>query len=65
MPTYSPYDDLKWYISRTCDAGACVKVARKDGLVVIGNTNSPRWPVQRIHSRGMAPISQRRQTGRF
>jgi hypothetical protein len=44
MPTYSPPGDLKWYTSRTCDTGACIKVARKDGLVVIGNTNNPDGP---------------------
>lgn len=44
MPAYSPSGDLKWYISRTCDAGACIKIARKDGLVVIGNTNKPDGP---------------------
>jgi Domain of unknown function (DUF397) len=36
--------DLKWYVSRTCDTGACVKVARKGAVVVIGNTGNPDGP---------------------
>jgi Domain of unknown function (DUF397) len=45
VSTYSPPGDLRWYISRTCDAGACIKVARRGGLVVIGNTNNPDGPL--------------------
>ena len=36
--------DLEWYVSRTCDTGACVKVARKGDVVMIGNTNNPDGP---------------------
>ena len=36
--------DLEWYVSRTCDTGACVKVARKGAVVVIGTTNNPDGP---------------------
>jgi len=36
--------DLEWHVSRTCDTGACVKVARKGAVVVIGNTNNPDGP---------------------
>ena len=42
MSAYPPgTGDLEWHISRTCDTGACVRVARKGALVVIGNTNDP------------------------
>ena len=34
-------EDLNWRISRTCDSGACVGVARRDDIVFIGNTNQP------------------------
>jgi predicted secreted Zn-dependent protease len=37
-------DDLTWRVSRTCDAGACIKVARKGESVLIGNTNKPEGP---------------------
>jgi predicted secreted Zn-dependent protease len=37
-------DDLDWRVSRTCDNGQCVKVARAGEIIVIGNTNSPEGP---------------------
>jgi Domain of unknown function (DUF397) len=36
---------LQWYVSRTCEGGQCIRVARKGELVVIGNTNDPDGPV--------------------
>ena len=36
--------DLTWRVSRTCDAGACIKVARKGESVLIGNTDKPEGP---------------------
>jgi hypothetical protein len=38
-------EDLDWRISRTCDSGACVGVARRGDIVFIGNTNQPGSPV--------------------
>jgi hypothetical protein len=32
--------DLEWSVSRTCDTGACIRVARKGESVVIGSTTS-------------------------
>ena len=40
----SQEEHLTWRVSRTCDAGACVKVARQGESVLIGNTNSPEGP---------------------
>ena len=37
--------DLDWRVSRTCDNGQCIKVARAGELVVIGNTTKPEGPV--------------------
>jgi hypothetical protein len=37
--------DLDWYVSRTCDNGQCIKVARTGEFVVIGNTTKPDGPV--------------------
>ena len=37
-------DDLDWRVSRLCDNGQCVKVARDGEIIVIGNTNSPEGP---------------------
>jgi hypothetical protein len=36
--------DLDWHISRTCDNGQCIKVARAGEFVVIGNTAKPEGP---------------------
>jgi hypothetical protein len=33
--------ETAWRISRTCDSGACVGVARRGEYVLIGNTNDP------------------------
>jgi hypothetical protein len=40
----SALEDLKWRISRTCDGGACVRVARDGDSVVFGNTTQPDGP---------------------
>jgi len=37
--------DIAWHISRTCDSGACVGVARRGEAILIGNTNNPESPV--------------------
>lgn len=37
-------EDLNWHVSRTCDGGACVKVARQGDYVVLGNTSQPGGP---------------------
>lgn len=33
--------DLDWRISRTCDGGACVGVARRGEAILIANTDNP------------------------
>lgn len=33
--------EITWHISRTCDSGACVGVARRGEAVLIANTNAP------------------------
>lgn len=46
MSAYSPtLGDLDWRVSRTCESGACVRVARRGELVLIGNTNNPEGSV--------------------
>ena len=37
--------DLEWRVSRTCETGACISVARKGEVVLIGNTTDPAGPV--------------------
>ena len=34
-------EGIAWHISRTCDSGACVGVARRGEAVLIANTNDP------------------------
>jgi predicted secreted Zn-dependent protease len=36
--------DLEWRVSRTCEGGACIKVARKGELVIIGDAANPIGP---------------------
>jgi hypothetical protein len=38
--------DISWRVSRTCESGACVGVARQGDSVVLGNTSQPDGPVQ-------------------
>jgi hypothetical protein len=37
--------DISWRVSRTCESGACVMVARQGDSVVFGNTSQPDGPV--------------------
>jgi Domain of unknown function (DUF397) len=37
--------DMSWRVSRTCESGACVMVARQGDSVVLGNTSNPDGPV--------------------
>jgi predicted secreted Zn-dependent protease len=37
--------DLDWRISRTCESGACVMVARRGDSVLLGNTSQPDGPI--------------------
>lgn len=46
MTTYpSAQGRLDWHVSRTCDGGACVMVARDGDSVVFGNTSQLDGPV--------------------
>jgi hypothetical protein len=36
--------NLDWRVSRTCDNGQCIKVARCGDFVIIGNTTGPEGP---------------------
>jgi predicted secreted Zn-dependent protease len=40
--------DLDWRVSRTCDGGQCIKVARKGKFVMIGSTSNPEGPVSKF-----------------
>ena len=44
MSICTPERSLDWHVSRTCESGACVKVARRDKLVLVGNTSNPAGP---------------------
>lgn len=37
--------ELEWRVSRTCEGGACVMVARQGDSIVFGNTSQPDGPV--------------------
>jgi hypothetical protein len=36
--------DLNWRVSRACEGGACIMVARHGDSVVFGDTNQPGGP---------------------
>ena len=40
--------DLEWRVSRTCDSGACIKVARQGEVVIVGTTVNPAGPVSQF-----------------
>jgi predicted secreted Zn-dependent protease len=45
MPTSSlPSPNLDWRVSRACEGGACIMVARDGKSVVFGNTTNPGGP---------------------
>ena len=37
-------EGLTWRVSRTCDSGACVMVARDGEFILFGNTTQPDGP---------------------
>ena len=37
-------EGLEWRVSRTCDGGACVMVARNGDIIFFGNTTQPDGP---------------------
>ena len=41
----SSQGNLDWRVSRTCEGGACIQVARSGESILIGNTNQPDGPV--------------------
>lgn len=45
MPVYTlPSEDLDWRMSRACEGGACIIVARHGDSVVFGDSANPRGP---------------------
>lgn len=45
MSSDASAQDLNWLVSRTCESGACVGVARRGELVLICSTNNPAGTV--------------------
>lgn len=39
---------INWRISRSCESGACVGVARQGEFILIGNTANPDNPTSRF-----------------
>jgi hypothetical protein len=49
MSTYqSAQASLDWHVSRACESGACVGVARQGDFILICNTNNPEGPVSKF-----------------
>jgi len=34
-----------WHVSRTCDGGQCIGVAREGDIILIGNASNPNAPI--------------------
>lgn len=34
-------EGIRWLVSRTCESGACIGVARRGDYVLIGNSSNP------------------------
>lgn len=45
MSNHTSARDLGWCVSRTCEGGACVRVARRGDSVLISNTSNPEGPI--------------------
>ncbi len=45
MSNHASVRDLDWCVSRTCESGACVQVARRGDSVLIGTTSNPEGPI--------------------
>jgi hypothetical protein len=45
MSNHASARDLDRCVSRTCESGACVRVARRGDSVLISNTNNPEGPI--------------------
>jgi hypothetical protein len=41
----SSLGELPWRVARHCEAGSCVQIAHKDGMVLIGDSKDPDGPV--------------------
>jgi hypothetical protein len=41
---YHMPEKLEWRVSSACESGACVGVARRGEIVLIGNTSNPEGP---------------------
>jgi Domain of unknown function (DUF397) len=44
MEEITASEGLTWRVSRTCDGGACVMVARDGEFILFGNTTQPDGP---------------------
>ena len=44
MEEITASEGLAWRVSRTCDGGACIMVARDGEFILFGNTTQPDGP---------------------
>ena len=45
MSNHTSARDLDWLVSRSCESGACIQVARQGDVILISNTDDPDGPV--------------------
>ena len=56
---------INWLISRLCEGGACVGVARQGEFVLIGDTGDPEASVSRFTSQEWSAFVARIKLGDF
>jgi predicted secreted Zn-dependent protease len=61
----APSGDVEWRVSRTCEGGACVGVARHGEFVLVGNTSNPESPVSRFTAKEWAEFLAGAKLGDF
>jgi hypothetical protein len=58
MSNHASARDLDWCVSRTCESGACVRVARRGDSVLISNTSNPEGPINEFTTEEWRQLGQ-------
>jgi hypothetical protein len=47
QPTLAGEEGLSWRVARACNGGACLRVAPKGGMIILGDSKDPAGAVLR------------------
>ncbi len=45
-------DELRWRVARSCESGACVRIAFSQGMIMVGDSKNPAGPTLRYTGAG-------------